>query len=134
MPDAVKIAKQHGVSILDSLQLWKDYHEDKEQYEQMKELRNKLKNYLNNGKNFQVQSMAASVVNRSGIMIAKKLKELNLDAYIVLTCHDEWLIEAREDQIQQVSKIVQDCMENVLELSVKLKAIPTVGKSYGEAK
>lgn len=134
MTEAVEIYNKHGLGILDSLELWKQYHENKDEYERMKELRNKLKNYLNNGKNFQVQSMAASVVNRACINIAKEFKKQNIDAHIVGQIHDEILIESNDSQLDKVCKIVQDCMENVVQLSVKLKATPSIAKTYGEAK
>lgn len=134
MQEAVSIYKQYGDNILDSLQLWKDYNENKEVYELMKDLRYKYKNFLNNGRNFQIQSMAASVVNRACISIAKEINKLNLDAHLVAQLHDELLLECNEKDLETVTKLVQNCMENVIKLDVPLKAPPSIAKTYGEAK
>lgn len=98
------------------------------------ELRRKLKNLLNNAKNFRIQGLAAHIVNRAMIAIAIKLKEEKLDAYIALQVHDEITCIAREDQAERVAEIVQDCMENTIKISVPLVAEPLIADRWSDAK
>jgi len=133
MPEAVSIFNKHGDSILDSLQLWKDYHEQGALYEDMKEKRWKLKNCINNGRNFQIQSLAASVVNRSSIAINLELAAKNIKAFIVCSVHDQTIVECRVEDKEAVAEIVQRNMENIIKLPVKLKAPPSFGKNFADS-
>jgi DNA polymerase I-like protein with 3'-5' exonuclease and polymerase domains len=133
MPEAPIIYKEHGEGILDSLELWKKYNENPAIYEEMKEVRNRMKNYIGNGRNFQIQSLSASIVNRASIAVSRALKFKKLDAHILLNIHDQLVIECRSSDVQAVSEVVQLCMENAISLPVKLKAPPTVGKNLRES-
>jgi DNA polymerase I-like protein with 3'-5' exonuclease and polymerase domains len=134
MPEAVEIVSEHGEWILDSLQLWKHFNESPSLYEEMKEMRRKLKNYINNGRNFQIQSLAASVVNRSSIAINRELKARKIPGIIILQAHDEILLEVKAEHKDETAKLMQEIMENTIRLPVKLKAPPSFGENYGEAK
>lgn len=134
MPEAPLIYKKYGDIIYDSLELWKEYHKDEYTYQIAKEDRRKFKNYIGNGRNFQIQGMSASVVNRATIDIARAFKTQNLKANLSLQLHDEVLVECKDEDVEVVKQVVQSCMENVVQLSVKLKAVPSVGKTYAEAK
>jgi DNA polymerase I-like protein with 3'-5' exonuclease and polymerase domains len=134
MPEAVQILRETGPWIFDSLQLWKDYNESPTLYEEMKEKRRKITNYINNGRNFQIQSLAASVVNRACIKIARRFKELGWNCGILLQLHDEILVECKSEQKELVAEQMQSIMETIIELPVKLKAPPSFGRNYSEAK
>jgi DNA polymerase-1 len=92
-----------------------------------------MKNYIGNGRNFQIQSLSASIVNRASIAVSRALKFKKLDAHILLNIHDQLVIECRSSDVQAVSEVVQLCMENAISLPVKLKAPPTVGKNLRES-
>lgn len=134
MPRAVQIQNDHGARILDSLSLWKSYHDNSELYSRMKETRREMKNYLNNGVNFQVQGLAASIMNRAGIVLVRKLKEMNLKSRIVLSVHDEWVLNVPENEVDIVGPLVKDVMENTTKLSVPLRTTPQFGKNFKECK
>jgi DNA polymerase I-like protein with 3'-5' exonuclease and polymerase domains len=134
MPEAITILRETGPWIFDSLQIWKDFHESPTLYEEMKEKRRKITNYINNGRNFQIQSLGASVINRACIAIARRFKELKLPAHITLQCHDEVLVECKTEQKELIAKEMQFIMENIIELPVKLKAPPSFGTNYANAK
>jgi DNA polymerase I-like protein with 3'-5' exonuclease and polymerase domains len=133
MPEAITILHETGPWIFDSLQIWKDYHESPTLYEEMKEKRRKITNYINNGRNFQIQSLAASVVNRSSIAINRELKAQNINALIICSVHDQTIIECKNEDRNRVAKIAQHIMENTIELPVKLKAPPAFGKNFAES-
>lgn len=134
LPHAKWIYDKHGDDILDSLKLWKNYHDDPARYSKMKELRKRYINELNNAINVQVQGLAARLVNLACIRIEQKLKEQNLSAGIVMQVHDEIVIECSENCADQVSKIMQQEMENVQKLSVPLIALPKIAKVYANCK
>ena len=134
---------------LDSLELWKacvvskHWNNDDQKYEytlnqykygRLKEARDTVKNYLNNAKNFQIQSLAASIVNRAAIAIAKQFEACKTPAYICMQIHDELVVRCPEAYVSEVSAIMQECMENTYRITVPLTAQPQVGYRYGETK
>lgn len=50
----------------------------------------------------------------------------------ILQVHDSILIECKEKDAEQVSKVLKDTMENIYELPVKLKVDVSVGKNWGD--
>jgi DNA polymerase I-like protein with 3'-5' exonuclease and polymerase domains len=134
MPRAAEYKRKYGLAILDSLELYKMYHQDSNIYEHMKGVRRELKNYINNGNNFQIQSLAASIVNRASVAINKQFIEKGIDALIVLNIHDELVVECREDAVDSVKEIMQQNMENIMPLSLQLHAEPHAAKTYSETK
>lgn len=102
-----------------------------EQTQQIMRLRMEYKNGLNNSKNFQIQSWAASIMNRSAIGIHKEFKEKGLDAYIELQIHDEFVVNCKAEIAEEVAKIVKYHMENTVELPTGLVAEPNVCDNFG---
>lgn len=133
MPTAAQIFEEHG-DIRNSLDLWKRFHEQETKYKEMKKLRRQYVNLLNNGCNFQIQSLAASIVNRACISMAQAFKEARLQARIVLQVHDEVVVITEKDEAQQVADIMQTIMEQTYKISVPLVAKPQIGQVYGELK
>jgi DNA polymerase-1 len=131
-PELKRIYAEHGDEIFDSLALWKRYHDLPGKYEQMKELRRRAVNAVNNASNVQIQGLASSIVNRACIAIAKELK--GTEAYICAQIHDEIVVRCPDAMVPSVCEIVQRNMENVYKLSLKLKAVPSVGANLAEAK
>ena len=103
-----------------------------DQTDKLMKLRMEYKNGLNNSKNFQIQSLAASIMNRSAIAIHKEFKEKGLDAHIMLQIHDEFVVNSRADIAEEVSKIVKHHMENTVQIPTGLIAEPNIAHSFGE--
>jgi DNA polymerase I-like protein with 3'-5' exonuclease and polymerase domains len=103
-----------------------------EQTQKLLQLRMEYKNGLNNSKNFQIQSLAASIMNRSAIAIHKEFKEKNLDAYIELQIHDEFVINCKTNIAKEVSDIVKYHMENTLQIPTGLVAEPNITNNFSE--
>jgi DNA polymerase I-like protein with 3'-5' exonuclease and polymerase domains len=133
-PRAVSIFKQYGDPILHDLELWKKYHEEPGIYMQAKKSRRELKNYINNGNNIQIQGLAASIVNRACINIARQFKAAGLSTKICLQVHDEVVAYGPIAETRQVHVIMQECMEQVYKLSVPLVAEPNSAETYGGTK
>lgn len=132
MSTAKKIWYAHGEQILDSLKLWKKYHETPKKYAQMKYLRKQMNNYLNNAKNFQIQSLAASITNRACIAIAKELKRQEIDGYISCQIHDQIVVRIEEKHAKKWKQTVQYLMENTYKLSITLKAPAEIARDLYE--
>jgi DNA polymerase-1 len=93
------------------------------------------RNESNNIKNFQIQSLAASIVNEAMIDFTKRRG--NLDARIVSTIHDEIILEVKEEQADQAAKLLQECMEKnrlTSQLDVPMIAEPIIGKDLASVK
>ena len=89
------------------------------------------RNGLNNCLNFQLQSLAAAVVNRAALQINRKAKELEIDAIVQAQVHDQLIINVREDQAEMFAPYVQEIMENTTNLpGVTLKAPPEISINW----
>ncbi len=133
MPKAPKIYYSHGDDIFDSLKLWKKYHDAPAKYNQIKFLAKEMKNYVNNSRNFQIQSLAASITNRACIAINRELKRLGLNARVVAQIHDQIIVEVPDHMADRCKKMVQYLMENSYKISLKLKAPAAIGTNFYDA-
>ena len=89
------------------------------------------RNGLNNCLNFQLQSLAAAVVNRAALKINRKAKELGIDAKVQAQVHDQLLINVDEKDAEMFAPIVQEIMENTTKLpGVTLKAPPEISNNW----
>ena len=91
------------------------------------------RNGLNNCLNFQLQSLAAAVVNRAALKINQKAKELNIDAICQAQVHDQLIVNIAEKDAERFAPYVQDIMENTTKLpGVTLKAPPEIANNWAE--
>jgi len=91
------------------------------------------RNGLNNCLNFQLQSLAAAVVNRAALKINRKAKELGIDAICQAQVHDQLIINVAEKDAEMFAPIVQEIMENTTKLpGVTLKAPPEIADNWKE--
>jgi|GEM_PF-1004573 DNA polymerase I-like protein with 3'-5' exonuclease and polymerase domains len=91
------------------------------------------RNGLNNCLNFQLQSLAAAVVNRAALVINRKAKEMGIDACVQAQVHDQLIINVKEDQAAIFAPVVQEIMENTTKLpGVTLKAPPEIADNWKE--
>ena len=95
-------------------------------------IRMEYKNGLNNCKNFQIQSLAASIMNRSAIAIHKRFKEEGLDAQIMLQIHDEFVVNANDNCVDRAAQITKECMETTVQIATGLVAEPNIAENFGE--
>jgi DNA polymerase-1 len=91
------------------------------------------RNGLNNCLNFQLQSLAAAVVNRAALKINLKAKELGIDAICQAQVHDQLIVNVDEKDAEMFAPYVQDIMENTTILpGVTLKAPPEIANNWAE--
>lgn len=114
MPAAKKITKIYGT----------DKHAD---------LPYEARNMLNLAVNHRIQSTGASIVNRASIAMLNMFKDAGIDATLVTQVHDSLIVECKEADAENVSLIMQHCMENTVLLpGVPLEAVPKIGKTFAE--
>lgn len=62
------------------------------------------------GKNTPIQGASADITKYSLVFIYNEIKKRNLDANLIHTVHDEIVVEAREDVVEEVAKLVEEQM------------------------
>ena len=84
--------------------------------------------------NSPIQGTAADVMKLAMIGVNHALKEKNMKSKIVLQVHDELLIEAHVDELEEVQKILKHEMEHAVQLDVPLDVDMQTGNNWYEAK
>lgn len=84
--------------------------------------------------NTPIQGSAADIIKLAMISANDKLEEAGVRSRMLLQVHDELVLEVVNGEIEQVSAILRDAMENVAELSVPLVIDIHSGKDWAEAK
>ena len=72
--------------------------------------------------NTPIQGTAADIMKIAMISVYKEIKNRNLKSKIVLQVHDEMMIEAPEEEKEEIKQILKQCMENATTLKVPLVA------------
>jgi DNA polymerase I-like protein with 3'-5' exonuclease and polymerase domains len=91
------------------------------------------RNGLNNCLNFQLQSLAAAVVNRAALKINLKAKELGIDAICQAQVHDQLIVNVDNNDAEMFAPYVQEIMETTTKLpGVTLKAPPEIANNWAE--
>jgi DNA polymerase-1 len=64
--------------------------------------------------NAHIQGTAADIIKRAMVKVDRAYAEHELDARIILTIHDELLIEAKDDSVERSINITKKIMENCI--------------------
>ena len=83
--------------------------------------------------NAPIQGTAADIMKIAMINVDKALKNNNLVSRIVLQVHDELLIEAKKEEVEQVKDILINEMSQAANLEVPLLVEAEVGNNWDEA-
>ena len=84
--------------------------------------------------NARIQGTAADILKLAMIALDRRLRDEQPAARLLLTVHDELVLEVPEEQAEAVAAIVKAEMEGVVELKVPLVVDAGWGKSWYEAK
>jgi DNA polymerase-1 len=84
--------------------------------------------------NAPIQGTAADILKMAMIQLEERLGAHGSGARMLLTVHDEIVIESPEGQAAEVAGIVKETMENVFPLSVPLAVDAHWGRSWFDAK
>ena len=85
-------------------------------------------------KNSPIQGTAADIIKIAMVRVHDRLAREGLESRLLLQVHDELLIEAKESELEQVKKILQEEMVGAAQLSVDLEVDMHTGKDWYEAK
>jgi DNA polymerase-1 len=128
LPKVKELYAKHGEKLLDwkyRAKLIKKHTRrlgKEEATKAVKKIYNEYKNGVNNAKNFQIQSLGASIVNLAAIAINREFKIRGIDGWVALQIHDQLVMNVPEEKAEECRVFVQDIMENNYKLSIKLKA------------
>ncbi len=81
--------------------------------------------------NAPIQGTAADIMKLAMIKVAEKLGKSGLSARMLLQVHDELVLEAPDQEVDQTIELVQSCMENVYSLDIPLTTEARYGENWG---
>lgn len=84
--------------------------------------------------NTPVQGTASEIIKLAMIELDKKLSSKYPQARMLLTVHDELVVEAPNKDAQGVASVVRDVMENVIKLCIPVEVTVGIGDNWAEAK
>ena len=84
--------------------------------------------------NAPIQGTAADIMKIAMLGGNRELKKRNMKSRLILQVHDELLIEAYQDEVEEVQTILKDQMEHAAELKVPLIVDMHDGNNWYEAK
>ena len=84
--------------------------------------------------NAPIQGTAADIIKIAMNRVHRRLNDEGLKSRLLLQVHDELLIEAAPDEVDEVKKILDEEMKGAADLSVELEIDTHTGKNWYEAK
>ena len=84
--------------------------------------------------NTPIQGTAADIMKIAMIKVFNEIKNRGLKSKIVLQVHDEMMIEAPEEEKEEITKIMKESMESAIELNVPLIADISEAKNWYDCK
>ena len=130
LPKAKSLFKIHGDKLLDYR--YRKKIENKYGKDEVKSMYMDYKNSINNSRNFQIQSLSASIVNRSAILINREFKDRGIDGWVAAQVHDQLIMNVPDDKADECKVFIQSIMESY-KLSLQLKAPPEIGVNWADA-
>ena len=84
--------------------------------------------------NMPIQGSAADIIKIAMVKVHRHLTEGGFRSRLILQVHDELLIEAHVDEIEAVSALLKEDMEQAVSLSVPMVAEVKMGRTWYETK
>lgn len=84
--------------------------------------------------NAPIQGSAADIIKIAMVNVHNRLEEEGLKSNLILQVHDELIVEAPENEVDRVSTLLKEEMENAVNLKVNLDVDLNVGDSWYETK
>ncbi|MEW5821580.1 MAG: DNA polymerase I [Cyanobacteriota bacterium] len=84
--------------------------------------------------NSPLQGSAADLIKMAMISLWNQLNSGNYKTKLLLQVHDELVLEVPENEIEEMTVLVKNCMENASILSIPLVADVCIGNNWMEAK
>ena len=84
--------------------------------------------------NMPLQGTSADIIKIAMIRVANRLKSEGFKAKLILQIHDELIIDAPDEEVPAVKKLLTEEMEGAIRLEAPLVANAEVGKTWFDAK
>ena len=84
--------------------------------------------------NMPLQGSSADIIKVAMVNVHNRLIKEGLKSKLILQVHDELIIDALKEEVEAVTKLLTEEMENAVKLKVKLTAESKVGETWFEAK
>lgn len=84
--------------------------------------------------NTPIQGSAADIIKMAMVNVYNELKKRNLKSRLILQIHDELIIEAKKDEVEEIKVLMKDIMENSIKLDIPLTVDLEVGDNWYDAK
>jgi DNA polymerase-1 len=83
--------------------------------------------------NMPIQGTAADIIKLAMLRVRNRLRTEGLQGRLVLQVHDELIVECPEAEGEQIARLLEEEMEQVVRLSVPLLAEAKIGHSWADA-
>jgi DNA polymerase-1 len=84
--------------------------------------------------NTPIQGSAADIIKIAMIKVFKELKQRGMKSKLILQVHDELIIDAHKDEIEEVKKLLKNTMEEAIKIDVPLKVDMNIGDNWYNTK
>ncbi|MDF2988622.1 MAG: polymerase, partial [Eubacterium sp.] len=84
--------------------------------------------------NTPIQGSAADIIKISMVKVYDELKKRKLKSRLILQVHDELIVETEKSELEEVSNLLKECMENAVKLKVPMTVEVKSGESWYETK
>ncbi|MGL4484053.1 MAG: DNA polymerase I [Anaerovoracaceae bacterium] len=84
--------------------------------------------------NSPIQGTAADIIKIAMVSVYNALRQGGYKSRLILQVHDELIIETHKEELDAVSKLLKENMEDAMKLSVKLEVSLTEGNNWFELK
>lgn len=84
--------------------------------------------------NTPIQGTAADIIKMAMIEVQRELRRQQLKSRLLLQVHDELVLEVVGNEVDAVSALLQNAMQNVVKLAVPLTIDVNLGKNWAQAK
>ena len=84
--------------------------------------------------NMPIQGTSADIIKIAIVKIFNKFREEDIDAHIIVTVHDEIVVEVKKEETDRVKDIIKTLMENIDDLDMNLKVDINQADNWYDAK
>ena len=84
--------------------------------------------------NSPIQGTAADIMKIAMIRVDERLRKEKLESRVILQVHDELLVEAKKEEVEEVKRILTEEMRGAADLKVPLEIDLETGMSWFETK
>ena len=84
-------------------------------------------------RNTPIQGTAADVIKLAMVRVWRRLRDEKMESRLILTVHDELIVEAPEAEAEKAARILREEMEGCVHYAVPLSTDVNIGKNWLEA-